>query len=315
MALQGTIDAFPVVDVLQLLAGSRKTGRLIVEGDRSTAQLFVVDGSATGGGVQGVDDSALVDVVAELLRYREGSFLFEPGSEAPQPQDPEDLPALVDAAGEAMAAWAAIEAVVPSMSHRLSLCSEISDEGVHLSAADWPVVVAAGAGSRVGELVSASGASEIETCSSIAALVERGIVAVQAPTAELVLAEAPVAGPSVDPVTAGDVDPSAGDRASSDGDVDTHSGDGDVDGSTEDVAEYEVVLLDEDDDGAFPEHFPIDDLLGGADEEDPWVQLESAGREDRLAAAQTFGDEPSGPGADEAFSAGGLGSFDSSAGF
>ena len=114
MALQGTIDAFPVVDVLQLLAGSRKTGRLIVEGDRSTAQLFVADGSATGGGVQGVDGSALVDVVAELLRYREGSFLFEPGSEAPQPQDPEDLPALVDAAGERMAAWAAIEAVVPA---------------------------------------------------------------------------------------------------------------------------------------------------------------------------------------------------------
>ena len=66
MALQGTIDAFPVVDVLQLLAGSRKTGRLIVEGDRSTAQLFVVDGSATGGGVQGVDDSALVALRAWL---------------------------------------------------------------------------------------------------------------------------------------------------------------------------------------------------------------------------------------------------------
>ena len=91
MALQGTIDAFPVVDVLNLLAGSHKTGRLIVEGDRSTAQLFVLDGAVTGGGVQGIDEAPLADVVAELLRYSEGSFLFEPGTLAPAPQEPGDL--------------------------------------------------------------------------------------------------------------------------------------------------------------------------------------------------------------------------------
>ena len=96
MALQGTIDAFPVVDVLNLLAGSHKTGRLIVEGDRSTAQLFVLDGAVTGGGVQGIDEAPLADVVAELLRYSEGSFLFEPGTLAPAPQEPGDLISLVE---------------------------------------------------------------------------------------------------------------------------------------------------------------------------------------------------------------------------
>ena len=159
MALQGTIDAFPRGGRAAAAGEVRKTGRLIVEGDRSTAALRrrrIGDRWR----VQGVDDSALVDVVAELLRYR-GFVPVRAGLGGPAAPGSGDLPALVDAAGSGWRPGPRSEAVVPSMSHRLSLCSEISDEGVHLSAADWPVVVAAGAGFRVGGSCPPRGTSEI----------------------------------------------------------------------------------------------------------------------------------------------------------
>ncbi len=300
MALQGTIDAFPVVDVLNLLAGSHKTGRLIVEGDRSTAQLFVLDGAVTGGGVQGIDEAPLADVVAELLRYSEGSFLFEPGTLAPAPQEPGDLISLVESARARLDEWSAIEAVVPSMSHRVSLVPAIGVEGVQLSAEEWPLVVAAGQRSKIGEVVAAAGVSDIATCSMIAALVERGVVAVDAPTAEIVLADA-----SRDLGAAAASDAIL-DEAESDAplsaSVTQHTqarviggnpGAMDADATVDDDTAYEVVLLDDETtaDGTFPEHFPIDDLIGAGDAEDPWVQMEAAGRDDRLAAAQAFDNE------------------------
>jgi hypothetical protein len=296
VALQGTIDAFPVVDVLQLLASAHKTGRLIVEGDRSTAQLFVVDGAVTDGGVQGLDLDDVADVVVELLRYQEGSFLFEPGSTAPDPSGPQDLVTLVESAHERLQAWSAVEAVVPSLAHRLALVPELGGDSVELSASDWPVVVAAGAQDRVGDLVTALGTSDLAGCALIADLVERGVVVVEAPRAELV----PVGAP---PVAVEEVveDHEVLDAELVEPDEDPGSG-FELLGATEDAdgagTAYEVVLLDEEtDDGSFPEHFPIDDLLGADEDEDPWVQLEAAGREERLAAAQSFSDEPDGVGA------------------
>lgn len=283
MALQGTIDAFPVADVLQLLAGSHKSGRLIVDGDRSTAQLFVADGAVTGGSIRDVDSADVADVVVELLRYRAGSFLFEPGASAPVSEGSEDLGAVVAVALDRLAAWTEIEAVVPSTLHRLVLAERIGEEGVHLDAADWSVIVAAGRNDRVADLVTLLGRPEIETCARVAALVGRELVTVEGPAADLVpvsvAAQRPVAdGPGTDPghVEAGVPDVSVVDAVDPD------------DRSTGADPAYEVVLLDDDGGDSFPDRFPIDDLIGADEEVDPWVNLEAVGREERLAAAQSF---------------------------
>jgi len=324
VALQGTIDAFPVVDVLQLLAGSRKTGRLIVEGDRSTAQLFVVDGATTAGGVQDAGPLEVADVVVELLRYSQGSFLFEPGSIAPDPSEPEDLMTLVAGAGQRLEQWAAIEAAIPSMAHRLSLVTAIDAEGVTIGADDWPLIVAAGAGERVSDAIDALGLPQLEACGKIVELAERQLLEVGPPSVELVHVPVTVEPSVVEVVDEGvgdavtgrsrsggsaealvlDADPIDADPIDADA-IDDAIVDDVIDDAIVDDATYEVVLMDGDDDGSFPEHFPIDDLVGGAEQEDPWVLLETAGKEDRLAAAQSFDGDPD-PGA-------GIGAFSSGA--
>lgn len=283
MALQGTIDAFPVADVLQLLARSRKSGRLIVEGDRSTAQVFVADGAATGGSVKGAASTDLADVVVELLRYRAGSFLFEPGVVSPEEAQPEDLPALLESAFERISAWAEIEAVVPSTAHRLHLVDEIDAAGVHIASEEWPVIIAGGCHAPVADLVAVLGLPEIETCTRIASLVTRGLVTVEGPGTDLV--PAPTHPPVIEHAVAVDsgADPVAVAAVVADDPAAVGEQVGD--------AAFEVVLLDEEPTPeAFPERFPIDDLLGDTAQEDPWIQFEPHGHEDRLAASQTFED-------------------------
>lgn len=317
MALQGTIDAFPVANVLQLLAGSNKTGRLMVEGDRSTAQLFVADGRVTGGSIRDGGDGDMADVVLELLRYRAGSFLFEPGAIAPDGSRSEDLDDLVSAANDRLAAWVAVEQVVPSMRHRITLVPVVGPDGVRLSPTEWQVVVAGAANAEVAQLAELGVGSDLEACRVVADLVERGVVAIEGPGSDLVLSAGPIeAATAVGAVEMADdpepqiaARPTASDAQRPEPGASMDPGSEiieaelvpveelPVDGPVEEpVAEeshaYEVVLIDEEDERgttAFPEHFPIDDLLGADEEEDPWVTLENAGREDRLAAAQDFG--------------------------
>ena len=288
MALQGTIDAFPIADVLHLLAGSHKTGRLIVDGDRSTAQLFVVDGSLTDGSVRDGTVSDLADVVVELLRYGAGSFLFEPGSLAPQAGPATDLDVVLAVASERLAAWREIEARVPSMAHRLRLVEVIAVDEVQISGRDWLLIVAAGRETSIADVVAASGESQIETCSRIVGLVDRGLVTVEGPKAELVPVDDRVA-PHIEPERAGgpDVDPTAVEEAPA-FEVVLIEDDLVEDVLVEDVLVEDVLVEDEPMGDVFPDRFPIDDLLASDEEEDPWVQLEAAAREERLAAAQSF---------------------------
>ena len=69
MALQGTIDTFPLAEVLQLLCTANKSGRLTLDGDRGTGVLWVTDGSLIGGEVGGRSVDAPAHLVFELLRF------------------------------------------------------------------------------------------------------------------------------------------------------------------------------------------------------------------------------------------------------
>ena len=192
MALQGTIDGFGVVDVLQLLSTSQKSGRLVIEGDRGVGQLWVVDGAVTAGNVRGHDVADATEIVFELLRFAEGSFLFEPGAAVPAGFEPAAVPGALEEAGERLRRWLAIEAVVPSVAHRLLLRPDLPDDEVTLGAADWQVVVAAGAGASVAQFAEVTDVDEF-----VATLqrVRRGGTALDPVVVSRLLAAEPADGP------------------------------------------------------------------------------------------------------------------------
>ncbi len=181
MALQGTIDAFPLTDVLQLLSSASKSGRLLLEGDRGRAELWIDEGSVVGGDAGAVTSGA-AQLVFELLRFDDGSFVFDVADGAPPVAvEPVALIECVGAASELLEEWVRIESVVPSMQHGVAIAAELAGESVSLSADDWRIVAAAGDAPSVGELAARLGLDEFGAGAALAQLVERSLLVVNEP--------------------------------------------------------------------------------------------------------------------------------------
>src|SRR5690606_27916179 len=77
VALQGTLDTFALPDVLHLLATTKKTGQLRLEGQRGSGTVHL-----DGGQVVGVEAAHAplatepVDALFGLIRFEDGTFAF-----------------------------------------------------------------------------------------------------------------------------------------------------------------------------------------------------------------------------------------------
>ncbi len=191
MALQGTLETFALADVLRLLASTKKTGVLRIEGDRGTGELGVVDGELCGAHASGAPLAQLpAEVLFELLRYTDGSFIFDTDADATALGDRSDNveEALADAE-EQLREWREIEAVVPSPTRVLRLVAD-RDREITLSPRQWAAVVAIGVGRTSLELGERLGLSELPATRLARDLVELGAVVVGEESA------APTPGPS-----------------------------------------------------------------------------------------------------------------------
>lgn len=272
MALQGTIDAFPLTDVLQLLASSSKSGRLLLDGDRGRSALWIDQGAVTGADGAMSAPSTAAAAVMELLRFADGSFEFHAATgadlEPPVVLDPVPLGACLEQAAELLREWERIEAVVPSMEHRVRLSDELVEDTVTLDRETWALVASIVDRPTVATVVRRQELDEFAGCAALASLVARSLVVIDEPEPYL-------------PELVVDLDAVAPDlgNGSAEGSEDVGSVDPGI--TTDEVAEP----LD------FPDRFPIDDLLGGSsgDGEDPWSSIDEEGDDVRpFAAAQTF---------------------------
>ena len=267
MALQGTIDSFPLTDVLTLLSTSKKSGRLALDGDRGSAALWITDGEVIGGDMAAGVGATAASLLFEMLRFGEASFVFDDAPAGIEPQQSVEATPLGDAMDQAsalLAEWDDILAVVPSLAHRVVLVEELPEDSVTLDAASWSLVLAAASDPVVAVIGDALGLDEFGACSAAASLAERGLATIEEPVA----IEPPrVAFDEIDADEPAASAPAVSDTAARPaidladlGAMDGHAAEEDRTAS------------------AFPDRFPIDDLLGGdaADADDTWGSPEAA---------------------------------------
>ena len=279
MALQGTVESFPVIEVVRLLSDGGHTGRLSVDGDRGSAVMWVAEGSLLGGELGGSHQLDPVRLVTEALRNRTGTFVFDVvpvDADAPAGMAPAPLSAVLVDAEARLAEWAAIEQVIPTVSHRLRLSSALPVESVTLDRQQWALVVSASHWPEVRESATELGMDELTACRLATRMVELGLLVVEEPVvgaalpsasaslqddaASAFLADLPYDEPAAPPVVAPDLD------------ADVHV----LDVSAAPSAADE-----------FAGHFPIDDLIGSGPDDD-WGDMA----------------EPAPPAAPDPFSAG-----------
>jgi hypothetical protein len=182
MALLGTLAEFQVDDILVLLGSTKKTGVLAVEAPRRTGRVWVDAGHVVGAEMAGHAEAH--DVVFELLRLPEGKFSFEAGSAPTELMAPQEVAEVLAAARTRLTEWRDIERVVPSLQSIVTLDPDAGGEPVlHITADDWKVVAAIGAGGPVKQVADRLGLAEFDACKAVKAVVDANL-AVIGPVAE-----------------------------------------------------------------------------------------------------------------------------------
>jgi hypothetical protein len=179
VALQGTLETFSVPEVLRLLSGTRKTGLLALEGDRGAGSVWLAEGLLAGAQSDREPEGTVESVLFDLLRYRQGSFVFE--SEAQFDGDPValDVDEALTAAEALLADWHEIEAVVPSLSVRLSMARALPGPTATVTAAQWEALALVAGGGDGHHLSRELGLGELDTSRRIRDLAEAGLVEIE----------------------------------------------------------------------------------------------------------------------------------------
>ena len=178
-----------IPDVLRLLASTKKTGLLRLDGSRGLGSLWVDQGNVVAGEVSASPHSSDADeILFELLRFESGDFVFEDGLASDDPGTPQEVEPLLASAEAMLGEWKGIEAVVPSLDHHVRLVAELGAPEVTVSAESWSTLASVGGGISVGRLGDHLGLGELGVSKAVKALVELGLVEVGDPREEEVFA-------------------------------------------------------------------------------------------------------------------------------
>jgi len=177
MALQGDLHSFALADVLRLLAGTSKSGRLDVAGDAGNGEIWFEQGDLVGGEVTtSPHASRSADVVFEMLRFENGTFRFDEGSVPPDTTEQSDVDDVIVAAEALVTQWAAVERVVPSVHSWVTLAAQIDTESVLVTADQWRLVAAIATGATPRSLGDGFEMTDLEASIRVKELVEAGLV-------------------------------------------------------------------------------------------------------------------------------------------
>ena len=228
MKLEGSLDAFSLPDVFQLLSLTKKSGGLHLTNGQASGVVYFADGSITGAisdtsrqalarrlvGLGAADDAALrravergasegagvaralleaggvdaalvqrlaqeqaVDAVFDLLRWPNGDFAFVMGEENP------DEVGLAVSAEQVVAdasarrdSWESLSRLIPSPEVVLTMPVVQPEGAASIAPDEWALLSLIDGERTVGVLVDVSGAGQFTVVSTLASLVQRGLL-------------------------------------------------------------------------------------------------------------------------------------------
>ncbi len=178
MALQGTLDTFALPDVLRLLATTRKSGQLLVQGDQGNGSLYLDEGSVVGGETSLAATGEPSEVLFELLRLSDGSFMFDTSSTAPTAGEATEVEHVIASAEAAHAEWQDLSTVVPSLDVALLLAEDLPDAETVIDRDRWKLIVTIGSGITVRALGEKLAMAELPVLRAVRGLVDDGLAIV-----------------------------------------------------------------------------------------------------------------------------------------
>lgn len=176
-SLVGALGVFSVPDVLRLVAGGRHRGELLVVANGLDGRLWLQDGALTGAAVRGT--GSLAQAVFELALLEEGWFYFTAGRTAPEPAEtPHPVEDVLHVVLPQVVEWRDLLHRVP-LDAVVTLAPTPPQGDVQLSAAQWQVLATVGGrGTRVIDVVAATGRDQVQTVRTLRDMADAGLVAI-----------------------------------------------------------------------------------------------------------------------------------------
>lgn len=179
MALQGDLSDFSLVDIIQLLDLSKKTGAVYIQGQRGQQQLdgwlYFRDGRVSGAKLGTLPP---LDAAYAFFTFTSGPFRFHDDVLLEAPTITQSNEMIIMEGVMHQESWAKIQDYAPSLHMVPQLVTNPSSTGseINLEADEWRVLTMVNARNTVAQIAQRSGLGEMRTCEIIAQLLASGLV-------------------------------------------------------------------------------------------------------------------------------------------
>lgn len=184
MSLQGSLPDVSVVDLIQLMAASGKTGvvrfsRTRQDGSPDEAAVYFRDGVPVSVEAAGLQGELALEV---LCSWDQGSFVYHYGATSPWENLDKPLDQLMERCKEAEEEWREVRKLFRALTATVRLADVLPPglQEVRLQREDWGLLVLASTGQSVAALMEEAGGG-LATLRRLRKLAEYGVLRVESP--------------------------------------------------------------------------------------------------------------------------------------
>lgn len=178
MQLEGTLDKFPLRELIEMVTYSSVTGVLEVRLGQEIGQLFFKDGRpyhAQSGQLTGID------ATAAMFEEHDAFFRFVADEESAESTMWQDSWEIIERSEELAGQWRSVRALIPSMQAVPLLHDAPAIGQVQISEAAWPVLAAIDGQRTVEQISEYLNLVLLDCCLALVFLIERGLIVIQPP--------------------------------------------------------------------------------------------------------------------------------------
>lgn len=182
LALRGDLETLALVELLEFLASTGKSGCLRLDGDRGHGTVWLRGGAVAAAATAHAPDAPLAEVFCDLLSFETGSFVFDRADQPSEDGDTERVHVLLDRAQLLLDEWQELHELIPSIEVRVGLAAEVpAGEQLTVTAEQWRALVAIGGGCTISRLAAVLGLSELGVMRVVHDLVSSGMAGFETP--------------------------------------------------------------------------------------------------------------------------------------
>jgi hypothetical protein len=176
--LDGTLDKFPLRELIEMIIYSSVIGVLEVRVDDEVGQLFFHDGRPYHAAV---GEQTGFEAVCRMFEERTAMFRFVAGNVAEIETLWLDPWELIERAEHQAQLWLSVRPRIPNLTWVPALRSNAGTEHIHINENIWPVLSAVDGQRDIDAIALILGFAPLDICVALVSLLDQGLIAIKPP--------------------------------------------------------------------------------------------------------------------------------------